>query len=221
MYLYQALVCRSLQKQQLKSLKYALVGRVRDVEEKKCSSSVMSDSLQLYGLQPTRFLYPWGFPRQEYWSGLPCFPLEDLPDPGIKPLSLVFLALADGFFTTTRSTLDSLQNTQNFLSYNHSFCICVYLLKIYSYLLKLYVLCFFILPHCSVQNLVFNSEIRVDSLLFVLTYRVFIIISDGSCKSYTVAILGQAISFAEMFEKYYIYIKLNFKIIINFMHLLK
>ena len=22
-----------------------------------------------------------GFPRQEYWSGLPCLPPEDLPDP--------------------------------------------------------------------------------------------------------------------------------------------
>ena len=26
-----------------------------------------------------------GFSRQEYWSGLPCPPLGDLPDPGIKP----------------------------------------------------------------------------------------------------------------------------------------
>ena len=25
------------------------------------------------------------FSRQEYWSGFPCPPLEDLPDPGIKP----------------------------------------------------------------------------------------------------------------------------------------
>ena len=38
-----------------------------------------------------------GFPKQEYWSGLP-FPLpKDLPDPGIKPTSPV---LAGGFFTT-------------------------------------------------------------------------------------------------------------------------
>ena len=28
-----------------------------------------------------------GFPRQEYWSGLPCPPPGDLPDPGIKPVS--------------------------------------------------------------------------------------------------------------------------------------
>ena len=28
-----------------------------------------------------------GFPRQEYWSGLPFRPSGDLPDPGIKPAS--------------------------------------------------------------------------------------------------------------------------------------
>ena len=38
-----------------------------------------------------------GFPRQEYWSGLPFPPSEDLSDPGIEPASL---ALAGGFFTT-------------------------------------------------------------------------------------------------------------------------
>ena len=29
-----------------------------------------------------------GFSRQEYWSGLPCPPPGNLPDPGIKPVSL-------------------------------------------------------------------------------------------------------------------------------------
>ena len=28
-----------------------------------------------------------GFPRQEYWSGLPFPPPGDLPDPGIEPSS--------------------------------------------------------------------------------------------------------------------------------------
>ena len=51
------------------------------------SCSVMSDSLQPHGLQPTRLLYPWGLPKQEYWSGLPCPPPEDIPNPGIKPRS--------------------------------------------------------------------------------------------------------------------------------------
>ena len=39
-----------------------------------------------------------GLSRQEYWSGLPCPPLGDLPDPGIKPMCLTCPALAGGFF---------------------------------------------------------------------------------------------------------------------------
>ena len=41
-----------------------------------------------------------GFSRQEYWSGLPCPPPGNLPDPGIKPASLMCPALADRFFIT-------------------------------------------------------------------------------------------------------------------------
>ena len=42
---------------------------------------------------------PMGFSRQEYWSGLPCPPPGDLPDPGIEPSSLEASALAGGYFT--------------------------------------------------------------------------------------------------------------------------
>ena len=41
------------------------------------------------------------FSRQEYWSGLPCPPPEDLPNPGIEPVSLTSPALAGGFFSTS------------------------------------------------------------------------------------------------------------------------
>ena len=47
------------------------------------------------------FVTPWtvaclaplsmGFSRQEYWSGLPCSPPRDLPNPGIKPISPALL----------------------------------------------------------------------------------------------------------------------------------
>ena len=37
-----------------------------------------------------------GFSRQEYWSGLPCLPPGDLPDPGIKPISPAATALKAG-----------------------------------------------------------------------------------------------------------------------------
>ena len=52
------------------------------------SRSVVSDSLRPHRLQPTRrdFL---GFPRREYWSGLPFPPPGDLPYPGTEPASPV------------------------------------------------------------------------------------------------------------------------------------
>ena len=44
-----------------------------------------------------------GFSRQEYWSGLPCPPPGDVPNPGIESMSLMSPALAGGFFTTSAS----------------------------------------------------------------------------------------------------------------------
>ena len=42
-----------------------------------------------------------GFSRQEYWSGLTRTPPGDLPNPGIKPESLMSPAIAGRFFTTS------------------------------------------------------------------------------------------------------------------------
>ena len=41
-----------------------------------------------------------GFPRQEYWRGLPFPSPRDLPNPGIQSASPASPALAGGFFTT-------------------------------------------------------------------------------------------------------------------------
>ena len=54
-------------------------------------------------------LQSMGFSRQEYWSGLPRPPPGDLPDPGIEPVSVTSLALADEFFTTS-ATWEALQH---------------------------------------------------------------------------------------------------------------
>ena len=37
-----------------------------------------------------------GFPREEFWSGLPCTPPGNLPDPGIKPGSFASPSLRSG-----------------------------------------------------------------------------------------------------------------------------
>ena len=41
------------------------------------------------------------FSRQEYWSGLPCPPPGNVPDPTIEPTFLMSPALAGGFFNTS------------------------------------------------------------------------------------------------------------------------
>ena len=46
-----------------------------------------------------------GFSRQESWSGLPWPPPGHLPNPGIKLGSLLYPALAGGFFTTSTTCL--------------------------------------------------------------------------------------------------------------------
>ena len=55
--------------------------------------SVMSDSVTP-GTVTHQTPLSMGFPRQEYWSGLPFPPPGDLPDPGIRLASLVSPALA-------------------------------------------------------------------------------------------------------------------------------
>ena len=50
-----------------------------------------------------------GFFRQECWSGLSCPPLGDLPNPRIKPTSLMSPELAGGFFTTGSATWEGLE----------------------------------------------------------------------------------------------------------------
>ena len=42
-----------------------------------------------------------GFSRQEYWSGWPCPPPGDLPNPGIESTPCMSPALADRLFTTS------------------------------------------------------------------------------------------------------------------------
>ena len=65
-----------------------------------CAWSVMSNSLEPHGPLPTRLLCPWDSPVRN--TGVVChFLLQgNLLNPGIKPVSFGFPALAGIFFTT-------------------------------------------------------------------------------------------------------------------------
>ena len=82
-----------------------------------------------------------GFSRQEYWSGLPCPPPGNLPNPGIKPVTLMSPALIGGFvfflsffFFTTCTVWEARISLSNFIfmwSVSIYICFqffCVYLL---------------------------------------------------------------------------------------------
>ena len=82
------------------------------------------------------FVTPWtiarqatlsvGFPRQEYWSGLPFPSPGDLPDPGVEPVSP---ALAGGFFTT--ESLDDVMRPWERLIFAFSYIILPFLSSVY------------------------------------------------------------------------------------------
>ena len=57
----------------------------------------MSDSFATSQTEARQDLLSMGFPRQDYWSGLPCPSSGALPDPGIESTSPT---LAGGFFIT-------------------------------------------------------------------------------------------------------------------------
>ena len=63
-------------------------------EESMCACSIVPDSATLWTVICQAPL-SMGFPRQEYWSGLPFPSPGHLPNPGIK---LASPALAGGFF---------------------------------------------------------------------------------------------------------------------------
>ena len=58
------------------------------------------------------------FSWKEHWSGLPFPPLEGLPNPGIKPASPAFPALAERAFTTELHGRPNIESSLS-LIFNH------------------------------------------------------------------------------------------------------
>ena len=71
------------------------------LSEGSVAHSVVADSLQRHGLQPTRLLCPWDSPGKKTGVGCHFSPPENLPSPGIEPASLVPPVESSRFFTTS------------------------------------------------------------------------------------------------------------------------
>ena len=83
--------------------------RIFDCMDASICGSIAASSLCAKSLQSCLFVTLWtrqaplsmGFSRQEYWSGLPCPPPGDLPDPSMEPVSLTSPALVGRLFITS------------------------------------------------------------------------------------------------------------------------
>ena len=65
-----------------------------------CSDASVVPNSETPGTVAPQAPLSMGFSRQGYWSGWPCPPAGDLPDPGIEPGSFISPMLAGGFFTS-------------------------------------------------------------------------------------------------------------------------
>ena len=106
--------CQSMHYWQLKIFAQLLFWKISDIIEKLeewqtsiCSSLAFMLSrfshVQLFAtLWTVAYQAPLSmrFSRKEYWSGLPCPPPGDLPDPGVELMSLTSPELAGKFFVT-------------------------------------------------------------------------------------------------------------------------
>ena len=100
----------------------------------------MSHSLQPHGLQLARLLCPWGFPRQEYWSGLPCPPPGDLSNLGVKSTTPVAPTLKVNSIAEPPGRPPS-------LSLSLSLSLCLYLS------LSVYVYVYIYISHCTMLHI--------------------------------------------------------------------
>ena len=81
---------------------------MHESEKWKWSRSVVSDSLQPHGLQPTRLLRPWDFPGKSTGVGCHCLLLEEVSSLSHSIVFLYFFALIaeEGFLISPYYSLE-------------------------------------------------------------------------------------------------------------------
>ena len=121
-----------------------------------------------------------GFSRQEYQSGFPCPPLEDLPDPEIKPTSPTSPALAGRFFTT-RATCEALKPWVLLFNSKFSYLLRakLYYLIFISSALEIFTFAYFLYFYICLQNFLliplahFSVGIFIFLLLIYKNFHIF------------------------------------------------
>ena len=114
-----------------------------------------------------------GFPRQEYWSGLPFLFPGDLPNPGIEPESLTAPVLA-GTLSLTLSHLGSPIILLNNIIYTHTIHLHTHIYIIYEFVLSFLFVgtCYYSACKFFVDYMLWNYVLSVYGWSFNFVYAI-------------------------------------------------
>ena len=79
------------------------------------------------------------FSRQEYWSGLPCPPPENLPNPGIEPTSVCLLCCQAGSLPLVPPGKPLSLSLYIYIYIHTYICVCVY--NLYLFIIHIFKIC--------------------------------------------------------------------------------
>ena len=94
-----------------------------------------------------------GFSRQEYWSGVPCLPSGDLPNPGIKPVSPISPAVDSLLSEPLGKPKLMVENLNQVFKRNSVMSLLLFLCSLYNFLSQIHTFFFhFISPLMACLN---------------------------------------------------------------------
>ena len=94
-----------------------------------------------------------GFSRQEHWSGVPCLPSGDLPNPGIKPVSPISPAVDSLLSEPLGKPKLMVENLNQVFKRNSVMSLLLFLCSLYNFLSQIHTFFFhFISPLMACLN---------------------------------------------------------------------
>ena len=111
---------------------------------------------------------PMEFSRQEHWGGVPFLTSGDLPNRGIKPMSLASPVLAGGFFTTS-TTWETQVHFKRFFFFLPVFCLSELWISIRYFYKMIWLSCHIFLSFYTVYIIMVDYK-RIICFLKVLNH---------------------------------------------------